>query len=233
MIVKGIEKFTTLDYPGKLACTLFLFGCNLRCGYCHNPDLVIKNDLTSLSEEKILDFLAQRQGLLEGVCITGGEPLATVQISFIKKIRELGFSIKLDTNGSFPERLQECITAGVIDYIAMDIKATPELYPKLAGKVDIAKLEQSMRIIAKFPQYEFRTTVIPHYHNIKNMQQMRDWVLQATRKKQLKAYYLQGFVARQGGMIDSSFEQMASPSQKILEEMKKIWQPYAEICEIR
>ena len=234
MNIQGLERFSTIDYPGKLACTLFISGCNFRCGYCHNPDLVLKaNSRSSISEESILEFLDQRRGLLEGVCITGGEPLTTLDLNFLEKIKNKGFAVKIDTNGSYPDRLQEAINAGLVDYIAMDLKASRELYPDLVGHVDLNKIEQSMQIISDFKKYEFRTTVVPGFHTLENLQQMRDWVLETTWKKRLQAYYIQGFIARLGGMLDPLFENISSPKQAWLEEIKRLWLPYVDICEIR
>ncbi|HKL23166.1 MAG TPA: radical SAM protein, partial [Candidatus Nanoarchaeia archaeon] len=109
MKIKGIQKTTLIDYPGKIACTLFLFGCNFRCGFCHNPELVIKEEVQDIDEKEILNFLEKRKGKLEGVCITGGEPFLTLDKNFIKKIKEKGYFVKIDTNGSFPEKLKDFI----------------------------------------------------------------------------------------------------------------------------
>ncbi len=234
MNIRGLEKFSTLDYPGKLACTLFLFGCNFRCGYCHNPNLVLKaNSRPSISEEDVLKFLDSRKDLLDGICITGGEPLATLDFSFLEKIKNMGFSIKLDTNGSYPERLQQAVDLQLVDYIAMDLKASRELYSDLVGHVDLNKIERSMQIISDSRKYEFRTTVVPGFHTLENLQQMRDWVLETTWKKRLQAYYIQGFIARASNMIDPLFENIPSPRQAWLEEIKRLWLPYVDICEIR
>ncbi|RKX59006.1 MAG: anaerobic ribonucleoside-triphosphate reductase activating protein, partial [Thermodesulfobacteriota bacterium] len=131
MKIKGIQELTLIDYPGKLACTLFLYGCNFRCGFCHNPELVLAPLGNDYTQEEILKFLEKRKGQLEGVCITGGEPLMTIDIEFLNKIKDLGYSIKLDTNGSFPELLEELIKDKLIDYIAMDVKIGKDKYNDL------------------------------------------------------------------------------------------------------
>ena len=129
MRISGFQKMTLLDFPGKVAATVFTYGCNLRCPFCHNASLVVgKNDVT-FTEDEILSYLSKRQGLLDGVCITGGEPLLQAGITdFIKKIKELGYAVKLDTNGCYPEKLKEVVNAGLVDYVAMDIKNCPEKY---------------------------------------------------------------------------------------------------------
>ena len=130
MQFSGFQKLTLLDFPEKTACTLFTAGCNFRCPFCHNAGLVTHIDNTNFfTEEYVLDYLKKRQGILDGVCITGGEPLLHKDLrEFIKKVKELGYLVKLDTNGSFPERLQALIDDGLIDYVAMDIKNTQEKY---------------------------------------------------------------------------------------------------------
>ena len=144
-MISGLQKMSLLDYPGKVACTVFLGGCNLRCPFCHNAGLVTHIDNSvSFSEEEILEYLKKRAGMLEGVVITGGEPLMQQELeSFIIKVRALGYAVKLDTNGSFPEKLEELIEKELLDYVAMDIKNSLSKYPKTSGNetVDIEKIE--------------------------------------------------------------------------------------------
>ena len=128
MKIKFVQPTTLVDYPGKLACTIFLFGCNFRCGFCYNPELVLKEVTKDLDEKEVLDFLNKRRGELQGVCFTGGEPLMTLEEEFLEKVKEKGYLVKMDTNGSFPEKLKDFIDHGLIDYISMDVKGRKEDY---------------------------------------------------------------------------------------------------------
>ena len=168
MKIAGFQKLTLLDFPGKVAATVFTPGCNFRCPFCHNAALVLTpGDTPLFSEEEVLDYLARRQGILEGICITGGEPLLQADIgSFIRRVRSLGYAVKLDTNGSLPERLFPLLDEGLLDYVAMDIKAAPENYPAAVGTaVDTEKLKATVRrLIDGNTPYEFRTTVARGLH---------------------------------------------------------------------
>jgi len=192
MIFGGIQKLTLIDYPGKVAATVFTVGCNFLCPYCHNPELVdppkIKEQ-QKISEREILDFLATRQGLLEAVCITGGEPTLSADLpEFIKKIKDMGFLVKLDSNGSNPAMLAKLLAEGLVDFIAMDIKAPLEKYKKIAGKrVSLENIQRSVELVQKAPDYEFRTTVLPALHSQKDILSIGRW-LQGAKK-----YYLQQF----------------------------------------
>ena len=191
MIIKGLQKTTLLDFPGKVACTLFTAGCNFRCPFCHNASLVISPDTSdTISEEEIFAFLKKRRGILDGVCITGGEPLLQRDIEdFIKKIRELGLAVKLDTNGAYPERLRSIIDKGLVDYVAMDIKNSKEKYALTAGAdVNIEKISESVRILmASDVEYEFRTTVVRELHSPEDIKSIGEWIAGADR------YFLQSF----------------------------------------
>lgn len=192
MKINGFQKMTLLDFPGKVACTIFTAGCNFRCPFCHNASLVthISNDV-QYSEEEILSYLSKRKGLLDGVCITGGEPLLQDGIEdFITKIKSLGFLIKLDTNGSFPEKLEKLINMGLIDYVAMDIKNSCQKYSYTTDcDLDIKKIEQSVSLLmSSGVDYEFRTTVVKEYHNVEDMRDIGEWINGAKR------YFLQNFV---------------------------------------
>ena len=191
MIIKGLQKTTLLDFPGKVACTLFTAGCNFRCPFCHNASLVISPDTSdTISEEEIFAFLKKRRGFLDGVCITGGEPLLQRDIEdFIKKIRELGLAVKLDTNGAYPERLRSIIDKGLVDYVAMDIKNSKEKYALTAGAdVNIEKISESVRILmASDVEYEFRTTVVRELHSPEDIKSIGEWIAGADR------YFLQSF----------------------------------------
>lgn len=192
MKILGFQKMTLLDYPGKVACTIFTGGCNFRCPFCHNALLVTKTDeVQEHNVEDILSFLEKRQGILDGVCITGGEPLMNKEIfDFAKSIKALGYSIKLDTNGSFPDRLQQMIDEKLCDYVAMDIKNCKEKYPLTAGfdKLNVDLIDKSVQILLKNDvDYEFRTTVVKELHNVEDMEKIAHWISGAPR------YFLQNF----------------------------------------
>lgn len=192
MVLSGIQKLTLLDYPGKVACTLFTGGCNFRCPFCHNAPLVIPEKLVQdTSDEAVLSFLKKRVGVLDGVAITGGEPLLHKDIDvLLEKIKELGFMIKLDTNGSFPEHLKSIVENGLADRIAMDIKNAPELYGKTVGidTFDISNCEKSKDFLLQGTvDYEFRTTVVKGLHTKESLTEAAKWIEGA------REYYLQQF----------------------------------------
>ena len=188
----GMQKLTLLDYPGKMACTIFTGGCNFRCPFCHNGDLVfLPENMAEMSVEDILSFLKRRVSILEGVCISGGEPLLQAQLTpFLRKVKELGYQIKLDTNGTNPEKLKELVEEGLIDYVAMDIKNDPSHYAETAGihSIDMTRIEKSVQYLLQgnIP-YEFRTTIVKEYHTKENMEAIGQWL------KGARAYYLQNF----------------------------------------
>lgn len=202
MRIEGLQKLTLLDYPERVACTIFTGGCNFRCPFCHNASLVIgeRGNVVPIetqkngeySVEEILSFLKKRSGVLDGVCITGGEPLIQQDLEvFIRAVRELGFLVKLDTNGSFPDKLKHLVEEGLVDYVAMDIKNSPEGYGKTIGieKYDTSQVEESVRFLMEgHVPYEFRTTVTKELHTEEDIYRIRDWIAGADR------YYLQQFV---------------------------------------
>ena len=192
MFISGLQKLTLLDYPGRVACTVFTGGCNFRCPFCHNAPLVLPERLAQdTDEEQVLAFLRKRTGILDGVAITGGEPLIHKEIpSFLEKIKALGFSIKLDTNGSFPEMLESIVKAGLVDRVAMDIKNCPEKYAETIGlkDFDIAPVERSKSFLMECGiDYEFRTTVVKGIHTEESLLGAAEWIAGA------KEYYLQQF----------------------------------------
>ena len=232
MKIKALQRTTLIDYPGKVACTIFLFGCNFRCGFCHNPELVIKDTLPDISKENILDFLKKRRKYLDGVCITGGEPLMSLEKDFLEQIKKEGYLIKLDTNGSFPRRLKEFIDAGLIDFVSIDIKASKENYGFVANAgVDLEKIEESIQIISCLKEYEFRTTIIEKLHSEEDTRKMIEWVYKITGKK-AKKFVLQGF-KNSGKMINEDFLKEKNTSPQFLENLKKIIEPFAERVDIR
>ena len=192
MLISGLQKLTLLDYPGTVACTVFTGGCNFRCPFCHNAPLVLPELMAQdTDEEQVLAFLKKRQGVLDGVAITGGEPLLHKDMaSFLEKVRALGYKIKLDTNGSFPDRLEEIIAAGLVDRVAMDIKNAPELYAETVGvpELDLAPIERSRELLMQGRvDYEFRTTVVKGLHTKESILGAAKWIAGA------KEYYLQQF----------------------------------------
>lgn len=189
MRICGLQKTTLLDYPGKVACTLFLEGCNFRCPFCQNAELLDGKGGEDISEEELFSFLSRRQGILDGVCVTGGEPLLSDVRPLLSRIKELGFSVKLDTNGSFPARLKALVADGLVDCVAMDIKTAFPRYKKVAGAdVDVAKIEESADFLlgGSLP-YEFRTTVAQELHSAEDMLEI------GRRLRGAKAYFLQNF----------------------------------------
>lgn len=191
MKIGGFQKMTVLDYPGKVACTVFTHGCNLRCPFCHNARLVVRDE-DLIDENEILSYLNKRRGIFDGVCISGGEPtLQNDLFDFMKKVKDLGMLIKLDTNGTCPDKLQYAIDNGLVDYVAMDIKNCREEYAKTCGlsKMDISKIEKSVEILMQSGiDYEFRTTVTKELHTPDDFAKIGQWI------KGAKRYYIQSFV---------------------------------------
>lgn len=218
MIIDGIQKLTLLDYPEKIACTVFTHGCNFRCPFCHNASLVMSDNNGHVEMDELKAFFEKRKGILDGVCITGGEPLLQKDIKeFIELVRSYGYLVKLDTNGSNPEKLKELIDNGLIDYVAMDIKASPEKYPLTVGveNYDIEPVRKSVELLkaGKVP-YEFRTTVVKELHDAVDFVEIGKW-LQGCDK-----YFLQQFV--DSGDVIADGMSAYSP-----EEMEKIRQTVA------
>jgi len=227
MKIKGLQKQTILDYPGKLACTIFTFGCNFRCGFCHNPELIKDDGRLEIKQEEILEFLKNRKDFLDGVCITGGEPTINEDLpDFISKVKELGFLVKLDTNGTNPEMLKELIDKRLIDYVAMDIKAPIEFYDNVVNaKVNKEDIQKSIDLIRKMKDYEFRTTVVPGLFNEKYAKMIGEWL------KGSKRFYIQQF--RTIKTLDKEFLSKKPFSKEDLINFCNIMKPYFEVCEIR
>ena len=228
MDIHGLQKMTLLDFPGHVACTVFLAGCNFRCPYCHNSELIDKNAAEPLmSDGKLLSFLGTRVGLLDGVAFTGGEPLMSEGFrDLILKIRDMGFLIKLDTNGAFPKKLRELTDEGLIDYIAMDIKNSEDRYAETVGvsRVDMDKIKESIEIVKSCGAgYEFRTTVIDEMFDEKSFFGIGDLINGA------KNYFLQPFTDRDT-VVYSGFS--APPKDKMQRYLEIITQ-YVGNCAIR
>ena len=192
MLIKGLQKLTLLDYHTKTACTIFTGGCNFRCPFCHNASLVENvNEGEKYETEEVLSFLKKRQGLLDGVCVTGGEPLLQKDIKeFLGNIKSMGYAVKLDTNGYNPEKLMEVVGEGLVDYVAMDIKNCKEKYSLTTGiDIDISKIEKSVDFLMNCGiDYEFRTTVVKEHHTLSDIENIARWISGA------KGYFLQSFV---------------------------------------
>ena len=192
MYICGLQKLAMVDYPGKIAATVFTGGCNLRCPFCHNALLVTRlNETPQTPQEEVLDFLRNRKGLLDGVVLSGGEPLMQPDAAeFLRLVRDLGFAVKLDTNGCYPDRLATLLEEGLVDYVAMDIKNCREKYAETVGipGFDTAPVEESVRILRSAGvEYEFRTTLVREMHHPQDMVAIGQWVGGAPN------YYLQNF----------------------------------------
>ncbi len=216
----GMQKMTLLDYPGYVACTLFTGGCNFRCPFCHNALLVLDLDENyTIPEEEVLAFLKKRQGLLDGVCVTGGEPLINKDIGdFLSKVKELGFKIKLDTNGTNPALLKELVSQNLVDYVAVDIKNSPEKYAETVGlkSFDMSTINETVNfLMTGSVDYEFRTTVTKQFHTEKSMEEAARFIRGAKR------YFLQNFVDS-GNLIGSGITgQSKEEMEKLLAVVKK------------
>lgn len=230
MFFSGLVKTSLIDYPGKISAVLFTQGCNFRCGFCHNPDLVPleAEGLRQYSEDEVLEFLDKRKEKLEGVVITGGEPLIHREIEkFIKKIKDMGYAVKFDTNGTNPEFLKKLIKKGFVDFVAMDIKNAPEKYSETTGtKVNVKTVEKSIKIIMSSGlPYEFRTTVLPHFHEISDFEEVGDMI------KGAKSYAIQGFVPR--NTLNKKLEEVDRFSADDLQKIAEIMRKYVENVVVR
>lgn len=192
MKICGWNKTTLLDYPGKVAATIFLGGCNFRCPFCHNSSLVLHSrEIPGISMEELLAFLKKRKGILDGVCVTGGEPTIDPELdTLLREIKHLGYLVKLDSNGTRPQVLKNLVKSGLVDMIAMDIKSSPENYGKVAGvnTVPMERIQESIDFLmsGSIP-YEFRTTVVRELHSQEDFRSIGKWLSGA------KAYYLQAY----------------------------------------
>lgn len=227
MKILGFQKLTMLDYPEKMACLIFTAGCNFRCPFCHNALLVTDIDGEQISQDEIFAYLKKRKGILEGVCITGGEPLLNKDIrEFIKKIKDIGYPVKIDTNGSNPDLLESLINDGLVDYVAMDIKSSPEKYALVAGvdSIDINAIDKSIKLLLQGRvDYEFRTTVCAPLHDKSDFVAIGKWI------KGAKKYYLQAFVDS-GHIIGENLSQL--PKTEI-ESFVSVVSPFVQKVEIR
>lgn len=233
MKISGLQKMTLLDYPGKVACTVFLGGCNFRCPFCHNSELLGQNAPQFIMADELFAFLQKRQGLLEAVCISGGEPTLQPKLSeFISKIKELNFLVKLDTNGYRPDVLLQLLEAGLLDYVAMDVKNDLEHYPLTCGlnSMDINAIQESLSLLLQGKtEYELRTTVVEQLHNADSFKGITAMLQRLSPEHKCQKYFLQPFVDRET-VIYSNF---TAPSEERLFEYKKILEQASEIVAIR
>lgn len=229
-MIKGIQKTTLIDYPNKIACTLFLGGCNFRCGFCYNADLVINPaKMPDFDEKEILDLLKERKKFLDGVCVTGGEPTIHPKLGvFLRKLKEMGYDVKLDTNGTKPEVLRELISEKLVDYIAMDVKAGLINYDKAVQTiVDREKIKESIELIMKSGiDYEFRTTVVPGLIDEEEIERIGELVSGAKR------FFLQQFRLNDR-TISAKYSKMKSLDARRIEKFKEMMEKYADEVEIR
>lgn len=236
MKIGGLQKLTLIDYPGRVAATVFLMGCNFRCPFCYSSEIVLPEkikDQPQLSQEYFFDFLKKRKNFLEGVVICGGEPTINKDLPlFAAKIKKMGFLVKLDTNGSNPEMLEELINEKCIDYVAMDIKAPKEKYPEAIGvsgpqaEVIVESIEKSIVVLKESDvDFEFRTTVVPNFLEKKEVVNIAKWVGPAPK------YFLQNFKAEK--TLDPRFEQIKPYPQEYLLEIKEAVASFFDTCRVR
>ena len=232
MKIVGIQKLTLLDYPGKVACTVFLNGCNFRCPYCHNAELLGDGEEV-MTVAGLLAFLRKRQGILEGVCITGGEPTLHPELpALLGEVRALGYAVKLDTNGYRPEILEAVLNQGLVDYVAMDLKNGPEDYAETVGlaQVELAKIRQSIRLLMDSPvDFELRTTVADPLHSGETITSMANWLMETTNGKPIPRLFVQPFVDRDTVPVGG----FSAPTGAELEQFCRILGPCAERVKLR
>ena len=225
MHIAGLQKMTLLDYPGKVACTVFLSGCNYRCPFCHNGGL-LEDAPDAMTEEALLAFLEKRKGLLDGVCVTGGEPTLQPDLPrLLQNIKALGYSVKLDTNGSNPTMLKKLLEDQAIDYVAMDIKNCPDRYAATCGGVDILpQVEECLTLLRKSPvEWELRTTCVKPFHDRNALEAIGKW-LSGTEN-----YHLQSFVDS-GDLVGTG---VSGFTKEEMESLRQAVLPYIQTTRLR
>ena len=224
---------TLLDYPGKVACTVFLQGCNYRCPFCHNSELLPRTGEPFMTEEEFFSFLEKRRGLLDAVCVSGGEPTLQPELeSFLRRIKALGFAVKLDTNGSRPEILERLVAENLVDYVAMDVKNSPARYGETVGlsKVDMDSISRSLRFLLEGNVgYELRTTVVAQLHDGQSIAQMGAYLQSLVPGKKPVQWFLQCFVDRDTVI----FSGLQPPSPEDLAKYAELLTPFADHVAIR
>ena len=232
-MIAGLQKMTLLDYPGKVACTAFLAGCNFRCPFCHNAELFGRPVEPIMDTEAFLRFLESRKGLLEGVCVSGGEPTLTPELpDLLRRIKALGYSVKLDTNGSRPEVLKALVAEHLVDYVAMDVKNSPTKYAETVGlsAMDLAPIEDSLRfLLADNIPYELRTTLVQQLHDGPQLEEMAKWLQTLAKSGKVPRLYLQSFVDRD----TVAFSGLSAPTEEALSAWRERLLPYVDNIIIR
>ncbi|MBQ4600274.1 MAG: anaerobic ribonucleoside-triphosphate reductase activating protein [Oscillospiraceae bacterium] len=231
MNIAGLQKMTLLDYPGKVACTVFLAGCNFRCPFCHNSGILSAASPSDISREELLRFLEKRKGLLDGVCITGGEPTLQSDLpELLADIKGLGYPIKLDTNGTRPKMLKSLAEKGLIDYVAMDIKNSPHRYSQTVGcTADLQALEESIRfLLSGAVDYELRTTVVAELHSTEEILSMGQWLASLSDSKP-KRLFLQPYRDSEQVLHPG----MHAPDTAALEEFVRLLEPFVQQISLR
>ena len=232
MHIAGLQKMTLLDYPGKVACTVFLQGCNFRCPFCHNSDLLPGAGQDFMTREEFLSFLESRKGLLDAVCVSGGEPTLQPELEdFLRDIKAMGYHVKLDTNGSRPEILMHLVGEGLVDYVAMDIKNSPDGYAATAGaRICLPDIEKSITyLLSGSVDYEFRTTVVAELHKEADFEAITKWLKALCPQGKARRFFLQSYVDR-----DSVLEGgLHAPSKETLQKYAQILHSAADYVNLR
>ena len=233
MRISGLQKMTLLDFPGKVACTVFLQGCNFRCPFCHNSGLLDGAADDEITVDELLGFLKKRQGLLDGVCVSGGEPTLQPDLAdLLRAIKDLGFAVKLDTNGSRPAVLKQLVADGLVDYVAMDVKNAPSAYGVTIGVVDpdLSAVEDSLAfLLSRAVPYELRTTVAAELHTPDLMEELGAWLCRLSPDKKTVRYFLQPYVDR-----DSVLETgLHAPDDATLNALLARVSPFVENASVR
>lgn len=228
MKIHGFQKTTLLDYPGRVACTVFTGGCNFRCPFCHNAPLVIDPDGAPVfDEDEIVSYLIKRKGILDGLCVTGGEPLMNADIAvFLRRVKDVGLNVKIDTNGTFPDRLKSLVSDGLVDYVAMDIKNSPEKYAVTAGApgLRLDKINESVAfLLSGAVDFEFRTTAAKELHSPEDFDEIGRWISGAPR------YFIQAY-KNSGNILGDGLSPMTK--DEYLECLERV-RPYVKNAELR
>lgn len=231
-MISGLQKMTLLDFPGKVACTVFLQGCNFRCPFCHNSQMLTGKAEPFMETESFFTFLKSRKGLLDGVCVSGGEPTLRPELpDFLSEIKALGFSVKLDTNGSRPEILKDLVRQGLVDYVAMDVKNSPARYAETVGAhVDLSAIAESLRFLidGNIP-HELRTTLVEPLHDTTSIEEMGQWIAHLVPGKLPRQLFLQSFVDRETVL----FAGLSTPQEQAIAQYANILTPFVESVRIR
>ncbi len=232
-MISGLQKMTLLDYPGKVACTVFLQGCNFRCPFCHNSDLLGQTGPEPIARETLMAFLQKRVGLLDAVCVTGGEPTLQPELEeLLTQIKALGYLVKLDTNGSRPQILKDLVEKGLVDYVAMDIKNSPRRYGQTAGvpNMTLDRLEESIAfLLSGKVDYEFRTTVADELHDVAAMEEIGHWLKELNPNTKAAKFFIQPYVDRDSVLAPG----LHTPTKEKLLDMAAALEPYANLVQVR